>query len=65
VRWAWDEAKEATNLTKHGVTFDKVARFQWDTAFEGEDARYDYGERRWRAIGEIDGRLHDLAAQGQ
>jgi hypothetical protein len=60
VRRDWDAAKAAANLTKHGVAFETVARFRWDTAFEVEDARYDYGERRWRVIGEIDGRLHVL-----
>jgi len=60
MRCEWDEAKEAANRAKHGVSFASVASFEWRTAREVEDARYDYGERRWRAIGMIDGRLHVL-----
>ncbi|TVQ52591.1 MAG: BrnT family toxin [Rhodobacteraceae bacterium] len=60
MRWAWDPDKAATNAAKHGVAFDLAPRFDWESALEVEDDRYDYGERRWRAIGPIDGRLHVL-----
>ena len=60
MRLEWDDDKRAANLAKHGVDFADAARFDWDTALELEDARYDYGERRWRALGLIDGRLHAL-----
>jgi uncharacterized DUF497 family protein len=60
VRLEWDDDKRAANLAKHGVDFGDAARFDWDRALEVEDARYDYGERRWRALGPIDGRLHAL-----
>jgi uncharacterized DUF497 family protein len=38
--------------------FESVSRLDWPGALEVEDTRFDYGERRWRAIGKIDGRLH-------
>lgn len=60
MRFAWDEEKEAANRAKHGVSFEAVAGFEWRTAREVEDDRYVYGERRWRAIGMIEGRLHVL-----
>ena len=56
----WSEAKRAANLTKHGVDFEAVRRFDWDTATQALDTRGDYGEHRWRAHGLIAGRLHSL-----
>ena len=60
MRYAWDSEKERLNRAKHGLGFDPVARLDWATVREIEDRRYDDGERRWRAIGTIDGRLHGL-----
>jgi uncharacterized DUF497 family protein len=60
VRYEWDAVKEAANRAKHGLGFEAATRFDWSAAREIEDRRYDYGERRWRAIGRIDGRLHVL-----
>lgn len=54
----WDPAKEALNREKHGLGFETVSRLDWQNVLEVEDTRFDYGERRWRAIGKIDGRLH-------
>jgi uncharacterized DUF497 family protein len=34
--------------------------FEWDNALIVEDTRTDYGERRFQALGFIDGRLHVL-----
>jgi uncharacterized DUF497 family protein len=56
----WDERKRSHNLQKHGVDFVLVARFEFDTAVIRADDRKDYGERRYRAFGKIDGRLHVL-----
>jgi len=58
VRIAFDPAKDAANLAKHGVSLAAAAAFDWDTALEREDDRFDYGEVRFVAIGLIDGRLH-------
>jgi len=53
----WDERKRTANRAKHGLDFELVRRFEWDTAIAVEDARWDYGELRRRAYGLIDGRL--------
>ena len=55
--YEWDEAKRASNLIKHGLDFDLVRAFNWDTAIIQEDARRDYGERRWVAIGQMGERV--------
>ena len=54
----WDGEKAATNLAKHGVSFD-VARevFRDPFAFESLDNRQDYGEERFNIIGVASGRL--------
>ena len=58
MRVEFDPAKDAANLTKHGVSLQAAAGFDWDTALEREDDRFDYGEVRSVAIGLIDARLH-------
>lgn len=58
--YEWDAAKAAQNLAKHGVPFEQVARFDWQSAIEAEDTRYDDGETRMQALGTIDGRYHVL-----
>jgi uncharacterized protein len=56
----WDDDKAAANLAKHKVAFDAVGRFEWNTAVEVEDDRFNYGEPRMVATGWIDGFLHTL-----
>jgi uncharacterized DUF497 family protein len=58
--FVWDERKRAINLRKHSVDFALVARFEFDTAVITTDNRKDYGEVRFRAFGQINGRLHVL-----
>ena len=43
-----------------GISFERAAAFGWDKALIAEDMRRDYGERRFQALGVIDGRLHVL-----
>ena len=53
----WDEAKRQANILKHGIDFvDAIAIFAGEF-IENEDLRRDYGEPRFRAFGEIEGRL--------
>jgi uncharacterized DUF497 family protein len=54
--YEWDEAKRAANLAKHRLDFDAIRRFNWDGAVMLDDYRHDYGERRLRAYGTLDGR---------
>lgn len=56
----FDPAKDATNIAKHGVSLQAAEGFDWDTAFEREDDRFDYGEVRFVAMGLIGDRLHVL-----
>jgi uncharacterized protein len=53
----FDPAKDNINKAKHGVSLQATARFDWGTAIEREDDRFDYGETRFVAIGLIDSRL--------
>jgi uncharacterized protein len=54
----WDDAKAASNITKHGVSFE-VARGAFADAFaiEREDTTEDYGEPRYNLLGMACGRL--------
>jgi uncharacterized protein len=58
VKIEFDPAKDDINRAKHGVSFQAATRFDWDTALEREDERFDYGEVRFVAIGLIDARLY-------
>jgi uncharacterized protein len=47
----WDEAKNQSNLEKHGVGFELASSFSWDRAIIRPDTRRDYGEPRFLARG--------------
>ncbi len=51
-------AKNDINRAKHGVSLQAATGFNWDTALEREDDRFDYGEARFVALGLIDARLY-------
>ena len=57
----WDEEKAEANLLKHGVSFDTVRLFEWDTTVTLLDDRQLYGERRWVSVGSIGSRLYKIA----
>ena len=54
----YDPTKNAANIEVCGLSFDRVADLEWASADIVEDARQDYGERRFRVFGHLDGRLH-------
>ena len=58
--YEWDEEKSRANEVKHGITFEAVKSFEWDTALNDIDDREDYGELRETAVGFIGERLHFL-----
>ena len=60
VRVEFDPAKNEINVAKHGVSLVAAETFDWDTALVVEDDRFDYGERRFYALGYIGDRLHTL-----
>lgn len=56
--YTWDETKRAANIAKHDIDFRTVEGFDWESALIVEDARFDYGETRYIALGRIGARLH-------
>jgi len=60
MQYEWDESKRAANYAKHGVDFTEAEGFEWSTAIEAMDSRFDYGEERWVALGLIGKRLYVL-----
>jgi uncharacterized DUF497 family protein len=51
--------KDEVNIAKRGVSLARAADLEILAVLE--DVRFDYGERRYRAWGMIDGRPHCLA----
>lgn len=56
----FDSAKDARNIEERGLSFERVAEFDFDSAVFVEETRRDYGERRWRALGLVGDRVHAL-----
>jgi uncharacterized DUF497 family protein len=54
----WDSAKAGPNLARHGVAFEDIRRFDWETCATFEDRRADYCEQRFVSHGLIADRLH-------
>lgn len=60
MRYEWNEAKAAANFVKHGIAFEDVKDFMWESAVVFIDSRKDYVEFRWIAISSLKDRLHVL-----
>lgn len=56
----FDSAKDEANTAKHGVSLSAAAEFEMATAMVSADLRASYGEDRYIAVGQLDGRLHVL-----
>ena len=56
----FDQAKDAANLAKHGVSLTEAAGFEWGSAVVWPDTRRDYGEARMVALGYIGLRIMAL-----
>jgi uncharacterized protein len=52
----FNAAKNAANLRKRGIGLVRFMDMEMETATGVEDLREDYGERRFRVWGYIDGR---------
>ena len=50
----WDEAKRLKNIEDHGVDFQDAALIFLNPVLEAEDTRLEYGEQRFRALGNVD-----------
>ena len=60
MQYEWDEIKNATNMNKHGIDFRLAEQFEWDSAMESIDERFNYGETRYCVLGYIGVRLYQL-----
>jgi uncharacterized DUF497 family protein len=58
VRFEFDPAKNERNIKERGISFALSAEFDWTTALVLRSDRS--GEARYKAVGEIEGRLHVL-----
>ncbi|OHC69064.1 MAG: hypothetical protein A2045_11030 [Rhodocyclales bacterium GWA2_65_20] len=56
----YDSTKSDCNIALRGLSFERVAEFDFQTAVFTVDDRHDYGETRYRALGFLDRRLHAL-----
>ncbi|MET0252016.1 MAG: BrnA antitoxin family protein [Novosphingobium sp.] len=54
IEFEWDEATNAANIKKHGLSFATASRIFEGTVVTRPDARHDYGEVRERSFGVID-----------
>lgn len=57
----YDPSKNASNIKKHGLSFDDVPLLQWEYAYQFVDERYDYGEVRISAYVPWCNRLYFVA----
>ncbi len=52
MEFEWDENKNQSNIRKHGISFSEARSvFEDSNSILFEDERFDYGERRYIAIG--------------
>ena len=58
MEYAFDSAKDESNLDKHGLSLADAEGFEWETALVREDARKQYAEPRYEAKGFIGDRLY-------
>jgi uncharacterized protein len=54
-RFEWDPSKAASNLRKHGVSFETAVRVFSDPHALVEQDRIENGEERWQTIGVLEG----------
>ena len=54
----FDPEKNARNIAERGLSFERVADLDWETAVIAEDTRRDYAEPRLLVMACVDGRLH-------
>lgn len=54
MRYTWDERKNATNIHKHGISFQRAVRIFSGPTLEELDETEIYGEERIKAIGLVE-----------
>lgn len=60
MNYEYDVLKNLSNFAKHGLKFEQVIEFEWETALIKEDQRRNYLETRFQATGYISDRLYVL-----
>jgi uncharacterized protein len=61
VDFEWDETKRLSNLEERGVDFRDAALIFEGTVIAKEDTRENYGEQRFRAVGQVDNEYYVVA----
>lgn len=56
----FDPLKEAKNIATHGISLSRAAEINMEAAVILEDDRFDYGEIRYLAFGDIEGKIYCL-----
>ena len=51
----WDEAKNQQNIAKHAIDFVDARRVFSKPLLVRPDEKKDYGEKRWIALGDLNG----------
>jgi uncharacterized DUF497 family protein len=57
MEFEWDNAKHARSVQERGIGFDSAARIFVGRVVIWQDDRRDYGEERFRAVGETQGAI--------
>ncbi len=57
IEFEWNEQKRLSNLQKYGIDFIRAYQIFDGFTVEFGDNRYDYGEDRYIAVGEINGQI--------
>ena len=57
----WDEEKRITNIEERGVDFRDAALIFEGPVITKEDTRANYGEQRFRALGNVDNEYYVVA----
>jgi len=61
MNFEWDEAKNRTNIRKHGFNLGDAQQMFLGPLLVRPDLRQDYGEDRWLGIGVANGRIAFVA----
>ncbi len=56
----FDPAKNAGNIAKHGISFERVHELHFDQLVVTEDKRFAYPERRYIGLGLLGDRVYSL-----
>ena len=61
MKFEWDEEKRRSNLTRHGLDFERAEEAFGGVTHTFSDDRFDYGERRFMTYGLLEGEVIAIA----